>query len=127
MDYDYLKGSTLNLSKTVEPHESAAKYGSGLVEVFATPAMVAFIEKTCMLAVADKLPSGFGTVGVAINVSHEKATPIGATVTCKSELIEVQGRKLVFEVEANDHNGRIGKGFHERFIIDTAKFMAKLN
>ncbi|MGI6655680.1 MAG: thioesterase family protein [Desulfobulbus sp.] len=110
----------------VGPEDTAARYGSGLVEVFATPAMVALMEKTCLQSVQEYLPEGCGTVGIAIAVTHTRAMPVGATVTCTSRLQEVDRRRLVFEVRAVDEKGDIGAGRHERFVIDTAKFMAKL-
>ena len=110
----------------VQFEDTAARYGSGLVEVYATPALVALMEKTCLTSVLKYLPEGFGTVGVKVDISHSKATPIGMRVTCESTLIEVDRRRLVFEVEARDEQGEIGRGRHERFIIDTKKFMQKL-
>ncbi len=110
----------------VEAKDTAANYGSGLVEVYATPAMVALMEKTCLQSVLPFLPEGHGTVGVKVNISHSKATPVGVQVVCESELIEVDRRRLVFEVVACDEGGEIGRGTHERFVIDTEKFMAKL-
>ena len=106
--------------------ETAAKYGSGLVEVYATPAMVALMEKTCLNSVLPYLPEGFGTVGIKVDISHSKAPPVGMKVTCESTLIEVDRRRLVFELQAFDEKGEIGRGRHERFIIDTRKFMEKL-
>jgi predicted thioesterase len=82
---------------TVRPEDTAARYGSGLVEVFATPAMVALMEKTCLNSVRGFLPAGFGTVGVLVDVSHSRATPVGGTITCTSLLVEVDRRRLVFE------------------------------
>ena len=110
----------------VQFEDTAARYGSGLVEVYATPAMVALMEKTCLTSVLKYLPEGFGTVGVKVDISHSKATPIGMRVICESTLVEVDRRRLVFEVEARDEQGEIGRGRHERFIIDTKKFMQKL-
>ncbi len=111
---------------TVEMKDTAAQYGSGLVEVYATPAMVAIMEKTCLESVLPFLPEGHGTVGIKLDISHSKATPVGMKVTCESKLVEIDRRRLVFEVVASDEQGEIGRGSHERFIIDTEKFMAKL-
>jgi len=106
--------------------DTAARYGSGLVEVFATPALVALMEKTCLTSVLPYLADGHGTVGVKVDIVHSKATPIGMKVTCESTLMEVDRRRLVFELVAVDEKGEIGRGRHERFIIDTRKFMEKL-
>lgn len=111
----------------VTPEMSAARVGSGLVEVFATPMMVALIEQTCLESVLPQLEEGQGTVGTLVNVSHVSATPVGMRVWCESELVEVDRRRLVFKVKAYDECGLIGEGTHERFIIDNAKFMEKIN
>lgn len=110
----------------VSYEETAAKYGSGLVEVYATPAMVALMEKTCLRSVLPYLPEGHGTVGIKIDISHSKATPVGMKVVCESTLVEIDRRRLLFEVVASDEKGEIGRGRHERFVIDTKKFMEKL-
>ncbi|WP_028318519.1 thioesterase family protein [Desulfobulbus elongatus] len=110
----------------VTAETTAARYGSGLVEVFATPAMVALMEKTCLTSVLPYLPEGFGTVGIKVDITHSKATPVGRRVTCESTLVEVDRRRLVFEVAAHDEKGEIGRGRHERFVIDTKKFMEKV-
>lgn len=112
--------------QTVTPEMSAARVGSGLVEVFATPMMVALIEQTCLESVLPHLEEGQGTVGTLVNVSHVSATPVGQRVWCESELVEVDRRRLVFSVKAYDEAGLIGEGTHERFVIDTARFMEKL-
>lgn len=127
MEMNLKVGDKLELSKVVKSTDSAASYGSGLVEVFATPAMIAFMEKTSMELALGGLESGFGTVGTHVSVSHSKATPIGMTVWCEAELTEVDGRRLVYSVRAWDEDGEIGKGTHERFVINNEKFMAKLN
>lgn len=106
---------------------TAAAVGSGMLEVFATPMMIALMEKTACNSVAPYLEEGSGTVGTELNVKHVAATPIGMTVTCESELVEVNGRRLVFKVTARDEVGLIGEGMHERFIINNEKFQAKAN
>lgn len=112
---------------TVAPEQSAKNVGSGLVDVFATPAMVALMEKTASSSVLPYLEEGQGTVGISLNITHDAATPVGMKVWCESELIKVEGRKLTFKVEAFDEKERIGGGTHERFIITTEKFQAKAN
>ena len=106
---------------------TAAAIGSGMVEVFATPMMIALMENTCAKSVASHLQADESTVGTHVNVSHCAATPIGMKVYCKSELIEIDRRKLTFKVTAYDERGMIGEGLHERFIIDSKKFQAKIN
>jgi fluoroacetyl-CoA thioesterase len=94
--------------------------------VLATAAMVAFVETTCMAAVSPHLGSGQKTVGVHVDLSHIAATPIGMRVTVSAELVEVQGRRLRFKVECQDEKEIIGAGFHDRFIIETVKFLERL-
>ena len=113
--------------QTVTLAMSAARVGSGLVDVFATPMLVALVEQTCYESVLPHLDEGQGTVGTLVNVSHLSATPIGKRVWCDSELTEVDRRRLVFCVKAYDEAGLIGEGTHERFVIDTEKFMAKIS
>lgn len=120
------KGIRGHLEQVVTPEMSAARIGSGLVDVLATPMMIALIEKTCNECVLPYLDEGQGTVGTLVNVSHSAATPIGMRVWCDSELVEVDRRRLVFSVKAYDECGPIGEGTHERFIIDTAKFTEKV-
>jgi fluoroacetyl-CoA thioesterase len=122
-----LKMGIKGLGEVVVDHDNtASKYGSGLVDVFATPAMVALMEKTCLESIAKELPEGFGSVGTAVNINHIKATPVGMKVWCESELVEVDGRRLLFKVRAWDEAGEIGNGQHTRFIINNEKFLAKL-
>ena len=104
----------------------AVTMGSGDLEVFATPAMVALMENAAMKAVAPALLQGATTVGAEINTTHIKPSAIGAKVQATATLTAVEGRKLTFEVEACDEVGAIGKGTHVRFIVDKERFMAKL-
>lgn len=109
----------------VTEENTAKTYRSGLLDVFATPAMIALVEETCFTSVTEQLEEGMGTVGTLVNIKHVAATPIGMKVTCDSELTEVDGRRLVFTVKASDECGIIGEGTHERFIVDNVKFQTK--
>ncbi|MBR3793973.1 MAG: thioesterase family protein [Alistipes sp.] len=110
----------------VSAANTAATLGSGDMDVFATPAMVALMENAAMLAVRDHLPEGSATVGTQISTSHLKASPLGALITASAELIEVDGRRLTFAVEAWDEKGTIGEGTHTRFVVDRERFLSKL-
>ena len=109
----------------VEAHNTAKSMGSGLLPVFATPAMAALMEKTASESVLSYLGEGCGTVGTALDIKHLAATPEGMKVCCESELVQVDGRKLVFSVRAYDDAELIGEGTHERFIIKNESFLAK--
>ena len=111
----------------VTEENTAAAMGSGTLAVFATPAMIALMEKTAYLSVQDALDEGMGSVGTYLNVKHLAATPVGMQVTCESELVEIDARRLVFTVKAYDETGLIGEGTHERFIVLNEKFLAKTN
>ena len=104
---------------------TAQHIGSGTVPVLATPMMIALMERTCRESVKPFLEEGQETVGTAVNVRHLAATPLGMTVRCETELVEVDRRRLVFRVEVHDAKGLVGEGTHERFIIDELKFQAK--
>ena len=106
---------------------TAAHVGSGLAPVFATPMLVALMEQACAESVAPLLDEGQSTVGTHIDIAHSAATPMGMSVWCESRLIEVDRRRLTFSVKAYDEAGPVGEGVHERFIIDNAKFMDKVN
>ena len=106
---------------------SAKVMGSGALDVLATPKMIATLEKAAWESVQPYLEEGCGTVGTLMNVTHDAATPLGMKVTCTSELLSVEGKKLVFKVEAIDEKGHIGGGMHERFIVNNEKFQSKTN
>ena len=108
--------------------QQTAKYlGSGELAVFATPCMIALMENTAYKSVQPFLDPGQGTVGTLLNVKHLAATPVGMEVRCETKLIEIDRKRLVFEVKAFDACGLIGEGTHERFVIDNQKFMQKAN
>ena len=109
----------------VNENNIAKTLRSGELRVYATPAMVALMEEAAYKSIQSELEDGKGTVGTVMNIKHIDSTPIGMEVTAKSELIEVDRRRLVFKVEAFDERGTIGEGIHERFIIDNEKFQIK--
>jgi len=111
---------------TVTEADTAARWGSGLVPVYSTPALVGQMENTAVVALTDHLPIGQTTVGGRIDIRHLAPTPVGMKVRTVAELVEVAGRKLVFKIEAWDAVEKIGEATHERFIIDEAKFMARV-
>jgi len=119
---------TIGKAEVLVSNSNTAKaMGSGDLEVFATPAMIALMEKAATLAVQEYLPEGSSTVGTMINVKHIAATPAGMNVAAQATLIEVEGKRLLFTVEAFDGEDKIGEGQHERYIINVDKFMARTN
>lgn len=112
---------------TVNEDNTAKAMGSGTLDVFATPALIALMEETCWRSVANELEEGCGTVGTLLEIKHTAPTPVGMKVTCESTLTEVDGRRLVFEVIARDAKGVVGEGKHERFVVQNEKFQVKAN
>ena len=110
---------------TVNERNTAAAMGSGLLPVFATPAMLALMENAAASSVQPFLDEGQGSVGTRLEVSHLAATPLGLRVRAESELLAVDRRKLRFAVRAWAGEELIGEGVHERFIIDNARFLEK--
>ncbi|MFI3287817.1 MAG: thioesterase family protein [Rikenellaceae bacterium] len=110
----------------VEKKHTALEMGSGDMEVFATPCMVALMENAAMNEAAKLCDEGMTTVGIMINVAHNRATPLGDEVSAVAELVAQEGRKLTFKVIASDSKGEIGCGTHQRFIVEREKFLGKL-
>ncbi len=110
---------------TVNEQNTAAAMGSGLLPVFATPAMLALMEQAAASSIQPYLSQGEGTVGTRLEVSHLAATPIGLSVRAESELTAVDRRKLTFSVRAWAGEELIGEGTHQRFIIDNQRFLDK--
>lgn len=119
------KGILGILTKKVEESETAKIQGSGSLDVLATPRLVAFVEKTCWTSIDQFLDEGLTTVGTHMDISHLAATPLNMEITCKSELIEIDRKKLVFKFEVEDEKDLIAKGEHTRFIVDANKFQNK--
>lgn len=110
----------------VRETNTAIAMGSGSLHVFATPSMIALMEQAACNAVAACLDEESTSVGTLVNITHDAATGMGKKVTATATLTAVEGRKLVFEITAADEDKQIGKGTHERFIVNKEKFMAKL-
>ncbi|WP_288580143.1 thioesterase family protein [uncultured Veillonella sp.] len=119
-------GQTATATVTVTESNIAKTMKSGSLDVFATPAMSALMEEAAQAAVQPYLEEGEGTVGISLSITHEAPTPLGATVTAKATVSAVEGRKITFDIEASDGIGIIGRGTHERFVINNEKFMAKV-
>ena len=128
MDFSSLLKPGIEAQKTgtVTAENTASALGSGGINVYATPAMIALMEGAAFSAAQNLLPPGWSTVGTELNVKHIAATPLGMKVYAKAELINIDGRALSFKVEAFDETGKIGEGSHNRFIIEIEKFLAKL-
>lgn len=118
-------GTKESLQEKVSEEKTAQAMGSGSLSVYATPAMIALMEKTACACIEKDLEPGQSTVGTLIEVIHKSATPMGMEVICEAELVSREERKLVFHVVARDEVGVIGEGKHERFIIDAERFMVK--
>ena len=116
-------GQSATATVTVTESNIAKTMKSGSLEVFATPAMCALMEEAAQAALND----GEGTVGISLSISHDAPSPMGTTITATATVTAVEGRKISFAIEASDGVGIIGKGTHERFVINNEKFMAKVS
>jgi predicted thioesterase len=122
-----LREGLSNVASTVVDEKKTANfYGSGNLEVYATPALIALMENSAKDCVQGELEQGFTTVGTEINVRHIKATPMGMKVEAKAYLERVEGKRLFFKVEAYDEKGKIGEGSHIRYIVNEEEFMRKI-
>ncbi len=111
----------------VELKHSAKNLGSGGLDVFGTPAMIALMENVALEMIRPYLADGFDSVGVKINANHLKASAIGAKITCKAIVEAIDGKKISFGILCTDENDeKIGTAVHDRFIIDTERFLSKL-
>ncbi|MCK9162986.1 MAG: thioesterase family protein [Bacteroidales bacterium] len=126
MEINIPKGQKGEKQVVVNETNTAKAYGSGLIDVFATPAMVALMENTAHTSIQDFLPCGMVSVGIDINVKHIKATPLGMKVICNSVLEKVEGKRLFYTIEAFDEVGKIGEATHTRYIVDAHKFVERL-
>ena len=119
-------GLSAELKHTVSALDTASHWGSGGLPVFSTPALVGLMESAAVIALRDHLPPGQSSVGGHIDVHHLAATPVGVEVRARAELMAIDGRKMVFKVQAWDEHELIGEADHDRFLIDETRFMAKV-
>lgn len=125
-EYDLEAGLHHELQWTVTPDLSAPHLGSGSLRVFATPAMVALIENACSQLVQPYLPESHTTVGVLVHVQHLAATPVGDSVIARVELQAIEGNLLTFQAEVSDSSEVVGRGHHQRAIIEIERFLARV-
>ena len=126
MNFENLKvGLKNSAEKIVGENDSALAVGSGSLKVLATPIMLAVMEKSAADLVEKILPEEFTSVGISLDIKHTAPTPIGMKIFAQAEIIAVEGKKIIFEIVANDECGEIGRGTHERFIVDRKKFQSK--
>jgi fluoroacetyl-CoA thioesterase len=123
---ELVPGLTAEIEHMVSDDDTASRWGSGLVPVFSTPALVGLMESAAVQALIGSLAPGQTTVGGHIDVQHLAATPIGMQVRVRAELTAVEGRKLFFTIQAWDAVEKIGEAKHERFIVDEVKFLSRV-
>ena len=119
---DLKPGLQANTEILVGTRDTAHHVGSGKIKVLATPVMIMLLEEAALNAVEEFLTPGFQTVGTHLDISHIAATPVGMRVTAFAEVTRVDGRKLSFNVWAEDEVERIGEGTHERIIVEVERF-----
>ena len=118
-------GMTGVVSTSVETEDTASEVGSGSLLVYATPCMVALMEGAACEAIAPALADEKTTVGIALNISHLAATPVGMEVRAEAEVTEVEGNTITFTITAYDEKGKIGEGTHKRAIVTAQRFLDK--
>ena len=119
-------GLAAERTETVTESLLATRLGSGSIAVYATPAMIALMESAAVAAIDPLLPEGQVSVGVALQVRHLAATPPGQEVRARAEVVNVEGRRVTFRVQAWDEQELIGEGTHTRYVIDVARFVERV-
>jgi len=110
----------------VEEEHTAVHVGSGALKVLATPVMIAFMERVGRDLLQEVLPQGYSSVGVHVNIRHLAPTPLGGSVRVTCEVMEVDGRRILFDVQAHDVEEKVGEGKHERVVIDVDRFLQRV-
>lgn len=126
MTFENLRVGLKNSAASIVTETSTADIvGSGSLKVLATPKLIALIEAAASELVEAVLPEEFTSVGISVNIEHTAPTPVGMNFCAEVELIKIDGKKLTFNVAALDEVGEIGRGTHERFIVERENFQAK--
>lgn len=126
MEFNVKEGITSTIETCVTENDTASKLGSGNLDVFSTPMMIALMENTSKSCVDLHLPYGYTTVGIEVNVKHLKASAVGMKIRCEALLTKVEGKRLFFSVQAWDESGKIGEGTHVRYIVNSDDFMKRV-
>lgn len=120
-----IKGITAQITRTITEKDTAEKVKSGSLPVLATPVLSAAMEEAAVKALAPFLSDHETTVGGSISLIHKAPTLPGHTITVTATVTEVRGKKISFHITASDENGDIGEADHDRFLVDSVKFMEK--
>ncbi|MCB2355563.1 thioesterase family protein [Clostridium estertheticum] len=126
MEFNFNEGLKSVMEQMVGKSDTANSYGSGDLDVYATPAMTALMENAAKNGIKKELPVGYTTVGIEISVKHIKPTPVGVNVRAEAILEKAEGKKLTFKVEAFDDMGKIGEGTHIRYVVKAEEFIKKI-
>lgn len=119
------QGTVARIERTVEPADLACVHGSGSLQVYATPAMAALMERTACVLLDPYMEEGETTVGISLDIKHLKASLCGMKLSCAATLVQTEGRKTVFEIEVRDALSVVGTARHERFSVLSEPFMQK--
>ena len=123
---DVRSGATAEVEIIVTADRTADKIGNPGVMVFSTPHVVGLLEEVASAVIQPHLPAGAATVGTMVEMRHLAATPVGMKVRAKATLLETDGRRFLFQVEAHDEIEKIAEGKHERFVVQNLeKFLAR--
>lgn len=128
MDFAEIFEPGMSLEETflVEEQHTAMHVGSGSLRVLATPWMIAFMERVARKFMGERLPAGYSSVGVRVDVRHLAPTPVGSHIAARAEVITVQGSRVDFKVEAWDGDEKVGDGQHQRVVIEEARFLRRV-